>query len=41
LRWQSSGDVTGLAGVNALLQLEANAPAPRAGDNISVLMLAL
>ena len=39
LRWQSSGDVTGLIGVNALLQLDANAEAPRAGEEISVLML--
>jgi molybdopterin molybdotransferase len=39
LRWQSSGDVTGLIGVNALLQLGANAEAPRAGEEISVLML--
>jgi molybdopterin molybdotransferase len=39
LRWQSSGDVTGLAGVNALLQLAANAEAPKAGKDTSVLML--
>lgn len=39
LRWQSSGDVTGLAGVNALLQLDANTEVPKAGENISVLML--
>jgi molybdopterin biosynthesis enzyme len=39
LRWQSSGDVTGLIGVNALLQLDAGAPAPKAGEDISVLML--
>lgn len=39
LRWQSSGDMTGLAGVNALLRLDAAAPAPKAGDNVSVLML--
>jgi molybdopterin molybdotransferase len=39
LRWQSSGDVTGLAGVNALLQLDANAKAPRIGESVSVLML--
>jgi len=38
-RWQSSGDVTGLAGVNALLHWEAGAAAPRAGDLVSVLML--
>jgi hypothetical protein len=39
LRWQSSGDVTGLIGVNALLQLGANTEAPKAGEAISVLML--
>lgn len=39
LRWQSSGDVTGLAGVNALLQLEAGAGAPPVGGKVSVLML--
>lgn len=39
LRWQSSGDVTGLAGVNALLQLPAGAEAPKAGEDIGVLML--
>jgi len=39
LRWQSSGDVTGLAGVNALLHLAAGTQAPKAGDPISVLIL--
>jgi molybdopterin molybdotransferase len=39
LRWQSSGDVTGLAGVNALLQLRANAKAPVADEDVCVLML--
>jgi molybdopterin molybdotransferase len=38
LRWQSSGDVTGLAGANALLQLSGGANAPKAGDALSVLM---
>jgi molybdopterin molybdotransferase len=38
LRWQSSGDVTGLIEVNALLQLEAGAKAPKAGEGISVFM---
>jgi molybdopterin molybdotransferase len=38
LRWQSSGDVTGLAGANALLQLDAGARPPKAGEGISVLM---
>jgi molybdopterin molybdotransferase len=41
LRWQSSGDVTGLAGGNALVQLAAGTAAPRAGDDVSVLMLEL
>lgn len=41
LRWQSSGDVTGLTGVNALLQLDANAQAPKTGDNVPVLILEL
>ena len=40
-RWQSSGDVTGLAGVNALLQLAANAAAPQAGDELNALLLNL
>ena len=39
LRWQSSGDVTALAGANALLHLTASAPPPEAGEDISVLML--
>jgi molybdopterin biosynthesis enzyme len=39
LRWQSSGDVTALAGANALLQLDAGAPPPKAGDDVLVLML--
>jgi len=39
LRWQSSGDVTGLTGANALLQLDANATAPKPGDHVSVLMI--
>jgi molybdopterin molybdotransferase len=39
LHWQSSGDVTGLAGANGLLQLVAQAAAPGAGEPISVLML--
>jgi molybdopterin molybdotransferase len=39
LRWQSSGDVTGLTGANALLQLAGNAGAPKAGDAVPVLML--
>jgi molybdopterin molybdotransferase len=39
LHWQSSGDVTGLTGVNALLQLPTDARPPKAGEDISVLML--
>ena len=39
LRWQSSADVTGLTGANALLQLDAGAEAPKAGDVVSVLLL--
>jgi molybdopterin molybdotransferase len=40
-RWQSSGDVTGLTGVNALLQFAGNAEAPQAGDNVNALLLEL
>jgi molybdopterin molybdotransferase len=39
LRWQSSGDVTGLAGVNALLQLSGNIPTPKAGEVTPILLL--
>ena len=39
LRWQSSGDVTALAGANALLQLPAGAKPPKAGKDVSTLML--
>jgi len=39
LRWQSSGDVTGLAGANALMQLPAGAKPPPLGEDVSVLML--
>ena len=39
LRWQSSGDVTGLTGVNALIQFVGNAVAPVAGEAVSVLLL--
>ena len=41
LRWQSSGDVTGLTGVNALLQFSGHTPAPKAGEAVSVLLLEL
>jgi molybdopterin molybdotransferase len=39
LRWQSSGDVTGLAGVNALLQFSGDTKTPKSGDVIPVLLL--
>ena len=39
LRWQSSGDVTGLNGANALLQLPGGVAAPKTGELIPVLML--
>jgi molybdopterin molybdotransferase len=39
LHWQSSGDVTVLAGANALLQLPAGTEPPEAGEHISVLLL--
>ena len=39
LHWQSSGDVTALAGANALLHLPAGAQPPKAGEGVSVLML--
>ncbi|HEV2692420.1 MAG TPA: molybdopterin molybdotransferase MoeA [Verrucomicrobiae bacterium] len=39
LRWQSSGDVTGLTGANALLQLGGNVSPPKAGETVPVLML--
>lgn len=38
LCWQSSGDVTALAGANALLQMDAGAQPPKAGERVSVLM---
>ena len=38
LHWHSSGDVTALAGANALLQLPAGAEPPKAGESVSVLM---
>ena len=40
-RWQSSGDVTGVTGVNALLQFAAGTPLPKAGDRVSALLLEL
>ncbi|MGH7952884.1 MAG: molybdopterin molybdotransferase MoeA [Limisphaerales bacterium] len=39
LRWQSSGDVTGLAGANSLLRFAGGAKSPKAGDKIETLLL--
>lgn len=39
LRWQSSGDMTGLTGANALLQLGGGVASPAAGEAVPVLML--
>ena len=39
LHWQSSGDVTGLIGANALIQLPPNAPAHTVGETVPVLLL--
>jgi molybdopterin molybdotransferase len=39
LRWKSSGDVTGLAGANALLHMTGQIESPKAGDLISILLL--
>jgi molybdopterin molybdotransferase len=39
LRWQSSGDVTGLTGANALMQFAGNSPAPKVGEPVTVLMI--
>lgn len=41
LRWQSSADVTGLTGANALLQFAGSASAPKAGDAVNALLLEL
>lgn len=38
-RWQSSGDVTGIAGVNALLQIGSGSPGHRAGEEVNTLLL--
>jgi molybdopterin molybdotransferase len=38
LRWKSSGDVTGMAGANALLHLREGASAPVEGDLVFVLL---
>ncbi len=39
LRWKSSGDVTGLAGANALLHMTGETESPKAGDIIPTLLL--
>jgi molybdopterin biosynthesis enzyme len=39
LRWQSSGDVTGLTGANALIQFAGNSPAPKSGEVVQTLLL--
>ena len=39
LRWQSSGDVTGLTGANALIQFAGNSHAPKAGEVVQTLLL--
>ncbi len=39
LRWQSSGDLTALAGVSALLRIPADSPAIAAGEKISALLI--
>lgn len=39
LRWQSSGDVTGLTGANALIQFAGNSPTPEVGEAVSTLLL--
>jgi molybdopterin molybdotransferase len=39
LRWKSSGDVTGMAGANALLHLREGASAPVEGDRVLVLLV--
>ena len=39
LRWQSSGDVTGLTGANVLLQLSGATTAPKAGSPVNFLLL--
>jgi molybdopterin molybdotransferase len=41
LPWQSSGDVAGLAGANALLQFPGRIDSPKAGDIIQALLLEL
>jgi molybdopterin molybdotransferase len=39
LRWQSSGDVTGLTGSNALIRFAGQSPAPEAGKPVETLLL--
>ena len=39
LKWQSSGDLTGLCGVNALLRIPANSPEIMPGSQLSAFLL--
>jgi molybdopterin molybdotransferase len=39
LRWQSSGDLCGLAGCNALLQIPSGSPARNSGEKVNCLWL--
>ena len=39
LRWQSSGDLTALAGVNALLRIPANSPPIAVGEKLAALFI--
>ncbi len=39
LRWQSSGDVTGLTGANALIQFAGHSSAPKLGELVQTLLL--
>jgi len=41
LHWQSSGDVAGLAGANALLQFNGGVESPKAGKIVNALLLEL
>ena len=38
-RWQSSGDVTGLTGANALIQLAGNSSAPKPDEAVQTLLI--
>jgi molybdopterin molybdotransferase len=41
LPWHSSGDIAGIAGANALVQIDAGAELPKAGDPVHTLLLEL